>query len=209
MREGLVSSVAAVGPGGFLFLGAIVVILAIALFTSWTICLRYRALERELDRTSDPYQAWRSRVLGGIVQDAHEAATRSAAPINSQVIIEDHFQSDLGGLLLGERIAKAATGLVIILGLAGTFYGLTLSIGRLVNLVSGDITGSDVATSVTQGLTQALSGMAVAFSTSLFGVVSAIVLTVFGIFFNPSDRRMAVMVKIEHYLETVLPRSAP
>jgi hypothetical protein len=66
-------------------------------------------------------------------------------------------------LLLAERFVRAATGLVIILGLLGTFYGLTSSIGRLVQLVAGDTGGvSDITQGVTTELTQALSGMAVA-----------------------------------------------
>src|SRR5208283_5233551 len=42
---------------------------------------------------------------------------------------------------------------------------------------------------VTSGLTQALTGMAVAFSNSLVGIVSAVVLTVLGVVSNVTDRR--------------------
>ncbi len=45
---------------------------------------------------------------------------------------------------------------------------------------------------VTTGLTQALSGMAVAFSNSLVGILSAVILTVFGVFSNLADRRVAL-----------------
>ena len=54
---------------------------------------------------------------------------------------------------------------------------------------------------VTSGLTQALSGMAVAFSNSLVGIGSAVVLTVLGVFTNLADRRVALMVRIEAYLD--------
>ena len=64
--------------------------------------------------------------------DAEEAARRSGER-NTQAIIEENFQAELGSLLLAERFVRAATGLVIILGLLGTFYGLTLSIGKLVH----------------------------------------------------------------------------
>jgi len=50
--------------------------------------------------------------------------------------------------------------------------------------------------------------MAVAFSNSLVGVLSAVVLTVVSILSNVSDRRTAVMVQIETYLDRVLPRPA-
>jgi hypothetical protein len=46
--------------------------------------------------------------------------------------------------------------------------------------------------------------MSVAFSTSLFGIVSAIVMTLLGVFLNVADRRMAVITQIEAYLDNVL-----
>jgi hypothetical protein len=122
-----------------------------------------------------------------------------------QAIVEHHFQQKLRGALLGERFVRSSVGLVIILGLVGTFYGLTLSIGQLVTLVSGD--GSQVVNvtdAVTEGLTRSLAGMAIAFSTSLFGVAAGILLTLFGIFFNVTDRRTALMVSVEAHLDRVL-----
>jgi hypothetical protein len=142
-------------------------------------------------------------VLQRIFGDATKAAQRSRE-MNAQAIIEERFQSDLKPLLLAERFVRAATGLVIILGLLGTFYGLTLSIGRIVHLVAADTAGTaDVAQSVSQGLTHALSGMAVAFSNSLVGILSAVILTVFGVVSSVSDRRNAVMVQIETCLDRV------
>jgi hypothetical protein len=144
------------------------------------------------------------------VRDATEAAGRSRE-INTQAIIDDRFQSDLRPMLLAERFIRSATGLVIILGLLGTFYGLTLSIGKIVHLVGAETTGAtDVAQGVSQGLTNALSGMAVAFSNSLVGILSAVILTVLGILSNVSDRRTAVMVQIETYLDRIrVQRQAP
>jgi hypothetical protein len=73
-----------------------------------------------------------------------------------------------------------------------------------VGLVSGDVSGvADITQSVTRGLAQALAGMSVAFSSSLFGIGSAIVMTVVGVLFNVADQRSAAMVKIEHYLDNV------
>ena len=122
-------------------------------------------------------------------------------------MIEDRFQSDLRPMLFAERFVRSATGLVIILGLLGTFYGLTLSIGRIVSLVSAEGGGAtDAALGVSQGLTRALSGMAVAFSNSLVGILSAVVLTVIGVLSNVSDRRTAVMIQVETYLDRLRAR---
>jgi len=86
---------------------------------------------------------------------------------------------------------------------------LTLSIGRIVQLVAGEATAAtDITQGVSQGLSHALSGMAVAFSNSLVGVLSAVILTVVGILSNVSDRRTAVMVQLETFLDRALPRPA-
>jgi methyl-accepting chemotaxis protein len=172
---------------------------------------RYRRLEEDLDENRASQRRFRNEVLNDIVRSAEEAAGRSPEP-NTQGIIEERFQSDLKPLLLAERFGRAATGLVIILGLLGTFYGLTSSIGKLVQLVAGDPGGvAGVTESVTNGLTQSLSGMAIAFSNSLVGVGSAVILTVLGVFSNPTDRRVALMIRIETYLDRRLsgPALAP
>jgi hypothetical protein len=161
---------------------------------------RYTRLQRDLERGA-PGQPFAHPVLNHIVRDAEAAARLSGEP-NTQAIIEDRFQAELKPLLGAERFVKAATGLVIILGLLGTFYGLTLSIGRLVHLVSAEPSADGAAAeAMTAGLTHALAGMAVAFSNSLLGIASAVVLTVLGVLSNVTDRRVGLMVQIETYLD--------
>jgi hypothetical protein len=79
-----------------------------------------------------------------------------------------------------------------------------------VHLVSADPgAAADVTQAVTRGLSEALTGMAVAFSNSLVGIVSAVVLTVLGVVSNVTDQRTALMVQIETYLDRLLaPRLA-
>jgi hypothetical protein len=204
MRDALFNSLSLAGTGGHVIVGTIVVLLVIGVIADLAICARYSSLGREVSGHVDPDGIFRHRVLSRIVHDVREAQARNPGEINTQAIIERNFQSELGGLLLGERFGKSATGLMIILGLVGTFYGLTLSIGKLVGLVSGDVSGvADITQSVTRGLAQALSGMSVAFSSSLFGIGAAIVMTLVGVFFNVADRRAATMVRIEHYIDNV------
>ncbi|MGO8999879.1 MAG: hypothetical protein ACLQVI_41665 [Polyangiaceae bacterium] len=165
---------------------------------------RYARLTRDLEENAAPHRRFLHSALNDIVQSAMEAARRAPDP-NTQAVIEDRFQSDLRPLLLAERFVRAATGLVLILGLLGTFYGLTSSIGKLVHLVAGDPgSAAAVTESVTNGLTHALSGMAIAFSNSLVGVGSAVVLTVLGVFSNPTDQRVALMIRIETYLDRLI-----
>jgi hypothetical protein len=166
---------------------------------------RYAAFAAELVRHDDSPGSFESAFLSRVARDALAAHRAAGADINTQGLVEQTVQSELRGLLIGERFVRSATGLVIILGLVGTFYGLSSSIGRLTSLLAGKTpAGADVTASLTEGLTQTLSGMSVAFSASLFGIVSAIVLTLLGVFLNIGDRRVALMVQIENYLDNVL-----
>jgi hypothetical protein len=203
MTSTMLGGLALIDSTGRAILATTIITLLLGIVTNLWLRARYAALEKELSHAPDGEAAFSHPVLRHIVRDTMEAAGRSSE-VNTQAIIDERFQSDLRPMLLAERFIRSATGLVIILGLLGTFYGLTLSIGRIVHLVGAETTGAtDVAQGVSQGLTNALSGMAVAFSNSLVGILSAVVLTVLGVLSNVSDRRTAVMVKIETYLDRV------
>lgn len=206
MNDPFLSSLALVGTGGHLIMGAIVVLLGIGVLSNFYIRGRYALLERELRYQADSLEGgFRAPVLNRIVHEVSEAFRRGPREVNTQAIIEHSVHAELRGLLLGERFGKSSIGLMIILGLVGTFYGLTMSIGQLVALVSGEPgKGADITQSLTAGLTDALAGMSVAFSVSLFGIGAAITMTVLGIFSSIPDRRLALMVRIEHFVDNVL-----
>jgi hypothetical protein len=205
MRDAVLGSLPLVGFSGYLVMAAIVALVLVALLVTGYVRGRYAAMSADVRRNAGQLPPlFRSETLNHIARDA-QAAAQHAGDINTPAIIEHNFQSDLGGLLVAERFVKAATGLTIILGLLGTFTGLTMSIGKLATLVSGSTAGvADITESLTRGLTQALSGMSLAFATSLFGIASAIVMTLAGVFFSVADRRTAFTVQLEDYLDNVL-----
>lgn len=205
MRDALFKSLSLVDASGYLIIAAIATLLIGGIVCTLLLRARYERMARELTQPPELGAPFASPVLNHVVRSALEAQRRHTGEVNTQAIIDQHFQTELPRLLLGERFVKSVTGLLIILGLVGTFYGLTLSIGQLVALLSGDaVVSADLADSLTKGLTQALSGMSVAFSTSLCGISAAIVMTLLGVFFNVGDRRIALMVQIESYLDNVL-----
>lgn len=205
MRAALFKSLSLVGVTGSILIGTILLFLFLGVALTFFLRGRYARLERELRQRGDEPASFESRVLARIAREALEALRRHPHDINTPAIVDSVFQDELQTYLVAERFIRALTGLMIILGLVGTFYGLTLSIGKLVALVSGDLTGSAAITeSLISGLTEALSGMSVAFSTSLFGIMSAITMTLLGVFVNVTDRRSAVMVQIEAYIDNVL-----
>lgn len=202
MPHAILDGLSLVDVSGYVIIGSIVAVLLLSVVANVLIRARYASMERELTANRAADQPFEHPVLNRIVADVREASRRRPGEVNTQAIVEDDFQSHLKGLLLGERFTRSATGLVLILGLSGTFYGLTLSIGKLARLMSEDAAAvADVTQALTAGLTQALSGMSVAFSGSLFGIVSAVVLTILGIVSNVTDRRTAIMIQIETYLE--------
>jgi hypothetical protein len=198
----LLRSLSLLDPSGYFIIALILTLLTLGIILTQTIRAKYARLERDLRLHGSADASFEARVLNAIVRDAQAALALHGGEINAQAIIENNFQSELKSLLVGERFIKASTGLLIILGLVGTFYGLTLSIGKLVALVAGDESNAaDITQSLTHGLTQALSGMSVAFTCSLFGILGAIVMTLLGVFANVADRRTALMVQIEAYLD--------
>jgi hypothetical protein len=208
MSNTILAGLSLIDSTGLAILAIILGTLVLAIAANLWLRTRYRALERDLHGPGAADKDFAHPVLRKIVGDASEAAQRSG-DTNTQAIIEERFQADLRFMLLAERFVRASTGLVIILGLLGTFYGLTLSIGRIVQLVASDSAAvADITQGVSQGLSRALSGMTVAFSNSLVGVLSAVVLTVIGVMSSVSDRRTEVMVQIETYLDRVLPRAS-
>lgn len=75
--------------------------------------------------------------------------------------------------------ARYLTGLMIFLGLLGTFWGLLKTIGAVGEVIGGlSVSGDTVATfgELQEGLAAPLSGMGVAFSSSLFGLGGSLVL---------------------------------
>ncbi|MGD0679625.1 MAG: MotA/TolQ/ExbB proton channel family protein [Polyangiaceae bacterium] len=205
MPTALFEGLSLVDTTGRLILATTLACLLLGAGATFFVRSRYASMERDLRENGPHHRIFAHRVLNLIVRDADDALRR-APDRNTQAIIEDNFQSELKPLLFAERFVKSATGLVIILGLLGTFYGLTLSVGRLVHLVSSDAGEvADVSHALTTGLTQALTGMAVAFSNSLLGIGSAVVLTLVSVLFNVTDRRIALMVQLETYLDRLLP----
>ncbi len=93
---------------------------------------------------------------------------------------------------------------MIILGLMGTFFGLTLSVGELVNLLQGDL--ADVG-ELTNNMILSVQGMAVAFQTSLFGIGGSVVLTVIRMIFSVEQKREDIAIYVEDYLDNVIAKA--
>ncbi len=193
-------------PVGMTIVCLIIATLITAFIINIILIIRYRALENDiLSEAKREKRLFDNIVLNKIVEDYTLASSKHFGEINTQAIIEKHFAILMKMETLGERFVKTSISLMIILGLIGTFFGLTISISKLVGLLAGDLNAVLSATdSITDSLINALSGMSIAFVTSLFGISSSIIMTILTLFFNAPDKRIGVMSQIEEYLDNRL-----
>src|SRR6266700_3645331 len=76
-------------------------------------------------------------------------------------------------------LSRYMTGLLVFLGLLGTFWGLIETVGSVGNVINSLKPGGDagaVFDSLKEGLAAPLSGMGISFSSSLFGLAGSLVL---------------------------------
>lgn len=186
---------------------AIAIIFAFSFFTMLLVRGKYRRLQSDLmSAAARKDSRFNSQVLSAIVEDYRTISMAAKGEVNTQAIVEKNFSTRLKELRLGERFVKNSVSLMVVLGLLGTFYGLTLSVGRLVELLntSGNSELLVSMDSVIEGLISSVRGMSVAFSTSLAGVAGSIVMTVLGIIINIEEARQGLMVQLEDYLDNVV-----
>ncbi|MCR5576529.1 MAG: MotA/TolQ/ExbB proton channel family protein [Oscillospiraceae bacterium] len=150
-----------------------------------------------------------------VVNDYAEAYKRNGKDVNTPAIIANGVSVKLSGSLLCERFLNNAVSLFVTLGLFGTFLGLSLSVSSLTEML-GFTNNSEwlsVLDSVGGGLMSALSGMGVAFYTSLVGVACAIVLTLLRSIFSVQAAREKLETSLElwldHEVAPTLPTEAP
>ena len=142
------------------------------------------------------------------VNDFADAYKKYGQDVNTPAIISNAVSTKLSGLLLCERFLANAVSLFVTLGLFGTFLGLSHSVSSLTELISYSNTSEwlSVLDSVGGGLMSALSGMGVAFYTSLVGVACSIVLTLLRSIFSPQAERETLEARLELWLDhTVAP----
>ena len=180
-----------------IIIGILFVLSVILLFHTY---MRYRLLAGKARGNGEE-----SRGFKAVLLDEYIAAYKQyGQDVNTPAIITDTVSSRLSGLLLCERFLNNAVSLFVTLGLFGTFLGLSLSVASLTELIgfSNSTEWLSVLDSVGGGLMSALSGMGVAFYTSLVGAGCSILLTILRTIFNPQTQRERLETKLEMWLDT-------
>lgn len=118
-----------------------------------------------------------SSLLKGLSQQIHEGDGRYTFKSSK---IEKILESVDMSLLSLRETSRYLVGLLVFLGLLGTFWGLLKTIGSVGNVISGlGIDDTNVAgffNSLKDGLHAPLQGMSVAFSSSLLGLAGSLIL---------------------------------
>lgn len=119
---------------------------------------------------------------------------------------------DSVGIRLDEAkdTARYLTGLLVFLGLLGTFYGLLQTVSSVGNVISGlDVTTDDAGnlfSNLKDGLEAPLSGMGTAFASSLFGLSGSLILGFLDLqagqsqnaFYTDLEDWMSSMTELDH-----------
>ncbi|HEX4828779.1 MAG TPA: flagellar motor protein MotA [Xanthobacteraceae bacterium] len=101
--------------------------------------------------------------------------------------------------------SRYMTGLLIFLGLLGTFWGLIETMGSVGNVINGLKPGGDAGAifeSLKEGLAAPLGGIGIAFSASLFGLAGSLVLGFLDLQMSQAQNRF--YTELEDWLSTTV-----
>jgi len=102
-------------------------------------------------------------------------------------------------------ISRYMTGLLVFLGLLGTFWGLIETVGSVGGVINGLKAGGDAGTmfdSLREGLAAPLSGMGISFSSSLFGLAGSLILGFLDLQSSQAQNRF--YTELEDWLSTTV-----
>jgi hypothetical protein len=102
-------------------------------------------------------------------------------------------------------ISRYMTGLLVFLGLLGTFWGLIETVGSVGNVINTLKPGGDAGSlfdSLKEGLAAPLSGMGISFSSSLFGLAGSLVLGFLDLQTSQAQNRF--YTELEDWLSTTV-----
>jgi hypothetical protein len=206
------SNLSSIPPVGLMVIVVILSLFVLAVLLLFITCARYNRLASMVGSGGLKRD---NSFLRYVVNDFAEAYRRNGKDVNTPAIVAEGISYKLSGSLLCERLLNNAVSLFVTLGLFGTFLGLSLSVSSLTEMLGYSNTSEwlSVLDSVGGGLMSALSGMGVAFYTSLVGVACSIVLTILRSIFSVQAAREKLETRLElwldHEIAPTLPTEAP
>ncbi|MBL9012074.1 MAG: flagellar motor protein MotA [Alphaproteobacteria bacterium] len=162
--------------------GLILAVLAIGVLNAYRLVwqllpdIRWVGNLRRTDPSLSPVTSVQPHLLAPLANMLADSRGRLSLTVPAARSILDGVQARLDE---SRDIARYMTGLLVFLGLLGTFWGLILVVDSVANTIRSLPTGSEGAIAFDQlraGLEGPLSGMGTAFSSSLFGLAGSLIL---------------------------------
>lgn len=158
----------------------------------------YRRLNLEIeDKKRSKLYKFKNKVVLNTYKEFRKAMKSGIDSINTQVIILENIPKRQK---LREELLNFFVSSVIILGLLGTFIGLTgaiMNVKDILGSLYGKANNIDV---FMKSMGAPLESMSTAFITSIFGIVSAIILRIIGLI-TYKNRRKKFYDSMENYLD--------
>lgn len=154
-------------------------------------------------RLNDPRHAQRTPVL--LAPMAAILRSRMGRMAISAQMMRGILNSIAMRLDEARDISRYMTGLLVFLGLLGTFWGLIATVGSVGGVIQGLKATGDAASmfdALRQGLAAPLSGMGISFSSSLFGLAGSLVLGFLDLQSSQAQNRF--YTELEDWLSTTV-----
>lgn len=189
------------GLSGVFICSVIVILMILNIMYALKVKEFYKELIGDLKKKRENSSSkFTTKVLESTYNSFKSAVSKGVTNINTQVIIQENIPRQYTTL---EKTLEYVQSLVIILGLFGTFIGLTLAIGSIKDVLS-QLQGSEGSIGeFLSRLSNPLSSMATAFYTSIFGIMSSIIIKFVGIY-TYKEAREQYLDEIESYLDNVV-----
>ncbi|MBW4645871.1 MAG: hypothetical protein KME23_23270 [Goleter apudmare HA4340-LM2] len=192
-------------PGYLVFFIIFVIVLSVVtgLFRL-ALYQRLADLEEKVRRVIDDSPVGKKPKILEELEERFRKASGSLEQVNTVALIDQVYNRAKLGKFTYEQIdywCRIIPNLLLAFGLLGTFVGITLNLGALSQTINQSIT-SNINDLIAE-LNQPLSGMSIAFTTSLVGLLFSIGLTVFNWFKNTTLLKHQLISSLEDYLDNI------
>lgn len=181
-----------IGVIGHWIVDLIFIVSIIHIIANLSIASKYKTLKSMTIKGKESNE-FKNKSLKNIYETFKKSAENGTENINTDVIIEKNMPS----IYLIEQFLKYGLTVVVILGLLGTFIGLTQAITGMSQDVFPALDKNNFSVS---SLEPSLQAMGTAFITSIAGIVASILLNTSSIIFYKSCK-IKFYDEMEHYLD--------
>ncbi len=192
---------------GELILATLVVIVIPSILTIW---MRW-SLYKYLQDVAEKVQRLINDAPGGVqpkiittLKSRFEKASSQLDQVNTAALIDQVYsQEKFTGFSIEqiEYLCRIIPNLLLAFGLLGTFFGITINLSALSETLNNTAAGN--INDLVGQIQQSLSGMSIAFVTSLTGLFFSAVLTIVNWKFNTGALKYQVVSSLEDYLDNI------